>query len=72
MERPIDEIKKAEQAMQELLRIAAQLRREVEIAGAKNPERLSELVNAAARFENEAEKIKNSLQQCGRTFIKAD
>jgi hypothetical protein len=63
MERTIDEIKKAEQAMQELLRIAAQLRREVEVAGAKNPEKLSELVNAAVKFEKEAQKIKDYLQQ---------
>jgi hypothetical protein len=63
MERTIDEIKKAEQAMQELLKIAAQLRREVEIAGAKNPEQLTALVNAATKFENEAQKIKDFLQQ---------
>jgi hypothetical protein len=63
MERPIDEIKKAEQAMQELLKIAAQLRREVEIAGAKNPETLAVLVEAAAKFEKEAQKIKDYLQQ---------
>jgi hypothetical protein len=63
MERTIDEIKKAEQAMQELLKIAAQLRREVEIAGAKNPEQLAALVNAATKFENEAQKIKDYLQR---------
>jgi len=49
--------------MQELLKIAAQLRREVEIAGAKNPEKLGELVDAAVKFENEAQKIKDYLRQ---------
>lgn len=63
MERPIDEIKKAEQAMQGLLKIAAQLRREVELAGSRNPEQLAELMNAAAKFEKEAQKIRDYLQQ---------
>ena len=63
MQRPIDEIKQAERAMQELLKVAAQLRKEIEMAGAQHPEQLAELVNAAARFENEAQKIKDYLQQ---------
>jgi uncharacterized protein YukE len=63
MERPIDQIKQAEQAMQELLKVAAQLRREVENAGSRNPEQLAELMNAAAKFEKEAQKIKDYLQQ---------
>jgi ATP-dependent protease HslVU (ClpYQ) ATPase subunit len=63
MERPIDQIKKAEEAMQELLKVAAQLRREVENVGARNPEQTAELLKAAAGFEKEAQKIKQSLQQ---------
>ncbi|HEV3512927.1 MAG TPA: hypothetical protein VGS05_14570 [Candidatus Sulfotelmatobacter sp.] len=63
MERPIDQIKKAEQAMQDLLKAASQLRQQVEIAGAKDPQHLAELVSAAAKFEREAQKIKESLQQ---------
>ena len=49
--------------MQGLLKIAAQLRREVELAGTKNPEKLAALVNAAAKFEKEAQRIKDYLQQ---------
>lgn len=63
MERPIDQIKKAEEAMRELLKAAAQLRQQVEIAGAKDPQHLAELIRAAAEFEKEAQKIKESLQQ---------
>ena len=63
MERTIDEIKKAEQAMQELLDVAAQLRKQIELASEKNPEQIAELVKAAAGFEREAQKIKDYLQQ---------
>lgn len=62
MERTIDEIKKAEQAMQELLKVAAQLRQQIELASEKNPEQIAELVKAAAGFEREAQKIKDYLQ----------
>ena len=63
MGRSIDEIKKAEQAMQELLKVAAQLRKQIDEVGAKNPEQLAALMNAAANFEKEARKIKDYLQQ---------
>ncbi len=49
--------------MQELLKVAAQLRREVENAGSRNPEQVAELLKAASRFEQEAQKIKQSLQR---------
>lgn len=61
MERPIDQIRRAEEAMRELLKAAAQLRQQVENAG--NPQQLAELIKAAAEFEKEAQKIKESLQQ---------
>lgn len=61
MERPIDQIRKAEEAMRELLKAAAQLRQQVENAG--NPQQLAELIKAAAEFEKEAQKIKESLQR---------
>jgi len=63
MERSIDEIKKAEQAMQELLRVAAQLRKQIDEVGEKDPEQLAPLMNAAANFEKEAQRIKDFLQQ---------
>lgn len=63
MERPIDQIKKAEESMRELLKAAAELRRQVDIAQAKNPEEAAELVKAAAGFEKEAQKIQQFLQQ---------
>jgi predicted nucleic acid-binding Zn-ribbon protein len=63
MERTIDEIKKAERAMQELLNVAAQLRKQIELASEKNPEQIAGLVEAAAGFEREAQKIKDYLQQ---------
>ena len=63
MERTIDQIKQAEQAMQQLLKVAAQLRQEVENAGARNPDQLKDLVDAAEKFEKEAQKIKDYLKQ---------
>ena len=62
MERTFDQIKKAEAAVKELLDAAAQLRREVEIACAGNPEETAELVAAAARFEQEAQRIDQTLR----------
>ena len=61
MERPIDQIRRAEEAVRELLKAAAQLRQQVENAG--DPQQLAELIKAAAEFEKEAQKIKESLQQ---------
>ena len=61
MERPIDQIRRAEEAMRELLKAATQLRQQVENAG--NPQQLAELIKAAAEFEKEAQEIKESLQQ---------
>lgn len=63
MERPIDQIKRAEEAMRELLKAAAQLREQVEVAGAKDPQHLAELIRAATEFEKEAQKINDSLRQ---------
>jgi hypothetical protein len=62
MERPIDEIRKAEAAMQELLAAAAELRRQVDLACAENSEETVELRKAAAALENEVQRIKDSLQ----------
>lgn len=66
MERPIDQIKKAEAAMKELLEAAAQLRRQVNDACAQNPDETAELVAAAERFEKEVQRIDQWLQQCRR------
>lgn len=66
MERPIDQIKKAEAAMKELLEAAAQLRRQVNDACAQNPDEAAELVAAAERFEKEVQRIDQWLQQCRR------
>ena len=63
MERPIDEIKKAEAAMRELLSAAAELRRRVDLACAQNPEETAELMKAAAAFEKEVERIQQYLLQ---------
>ena len=49
--------------MQELLKVAAQLRRDIQVAGEKNPGTLAELVKAAEAFEKEAQRIQQSLQQ---------
>ena len=61
MERPIDQIRRAEEAMRELLKAAAQLRQQVENAGDR--QQLAELIKAAEEFEKAAQKIKESLQQ---------
>ena len=63
MERPIDEIRKAEAAMQELLAAAGELRRQVDLACAENPEETAELRKAAAALENEVQRMKDSLQR---------
>lgn len=63
MERPIDEIKRAEGAMQELLKAAMELRRQVDLACAENPEETAELKKAAAALEKEVQRIKDYLQQ---------
>ena len=68
MERPIDEIKKAEAAMQELLKAATELRRQVDLACAQNPEDTAELTKAAAALEKEVQKIKDYLQQWRKTI----
>lgn len=62
MERQIDRIKQAEDAMKELLKIAAQLRQEVERAGSSNPDQVRELLEAAQGFELEAKRVKDSLR----------
>jgi hypothetical protein len=68
MERPIDEIRKAEAAMQELLKAATELRRQVDLACAQNPEETAELMKAAAALEKEVQKIKDCLQQWRKTI----
>jgi len=63
MERPIDEIRKAETAMRSLLAAAAELRRQVNLACAQNPEETAELRKAATLLEQEVQRIKDYLQQ---------
>lgn len=63
MDRPIDEIRKAETAMRELLAAAAELRRQVDLACAQNPQETAELRKAAASLEQEVQRIKDYLQQ---------
>lgn len=63
MERPIDQIKRAEQAIRELVHAAAELRRQVDLACASNPEQTAELIKAAEGFEKEVQRIKEYLCQ---------
>jgi len=63
MERPIDEIRKAETAMRSLFAAAAELRRQVNLACAQNPEETAELRKAATWLEQEVQRIKDYLQQ---------
>jgi predicted nucleic acid-binding Zn-ribbon protein len=63
MERPIDEIRRAEGAMQELLKAATELRRQIDLACAQNPQETAELTKAAAALEAEVQKTKDHLQQ---------
>ena len=62
MERQIDRIKKAEQAMKELLEVAAALRRQIEQAGSKDPNQIRELLEAAEGFEKEAQRMRDALR----------
>jgi len=64
MERPIDQIKQAEQSVEELLKAAKDLRQKIDLACAQNPKETAELMKAAASFEKEIERIKDYLQQC--------
>ena len=63
MERPIDEIRKAESALRELLAAAAELRRQVDLACAQNPEETAELRKAAVSLEQEIQRIQDYLQR---------
>ncbi len=63
MERPIDDIKRAEAAIQELLKAATELRRQIDLACAQKPEEVVELTKAAAALEAEVQRIKDYLQQ---------
>ncbi len=63
MERPIDDIKRAEAAIQELLKAATELRRQIDLACAQKPEEVVELTKAAAALEAEVQRIKEYLQQ---------
>jgi predicted nucleic acid-binding Zn-ribbon protein len=68
MERPIDEIKKAEEAMRELMKAASELRHQVDLACAQNPEETAPLTQAAAALEKEIERIQQYLEQWRRTI----
>ena len=61
-ERQIDKIKEAEGAVQELLHAAAQLRQQIAELQSKDPEHLTELLKAAAAFENEIQKMTDALE----------
>ena len=54
--------------MQELLKAATELRRQVDLACAQNPEETAELMKAAAALEKEVQKIKDCLQQWRKTI----
>ncbi len=62
-ERPIDQIKKAEEAMRELVAAATELRRQIAFACAEHPAETAELARAAELFEQEVQTIKERLQQ---------
>jgi FtsZ-binding cell division protein ZapB len=62
MERQLDRIKQAEEAMKQLLEIAAQLRQEIEKAGSSNPDQIIELREAAEGLERQARELKDSLR----------
>ena len=61
-DRPIDEIRRAEAAMQELLKAATELRRQIDLACAQNPDETAELTKAAAALELEVQRIKDYLR----------
>ena len=60
--RQIDKIKEAEGAVQELLNAAAQLRQQVAEIQSRNPEHLTELLEAAQAFEHEIQKMTGALE----------
>ena len=49
--------------MQELLKAAMELRRQIDLASAQNPEETAELTKAAGALEKEVQRIKDYLQQ---------
>ena len=62
-ERQIDRIQKAEAAVRELLKVAAQIREEINNAETKDPDQKRELLEAAEGFEKETEKIQDALRE---------
>jgi erythromycin esterase-like protein len=63
MERQIDRIQRAEEAVRELLKVAAQIREKIDSAETKDPGQLKELSEAAEGFEKEAERIRDALRE---------
>lgn len=68
MERPIDQIKQAEQSMKELRKAAQEMRQQIDLACAQNPQETAELRKAAALFQKEVERIQEYLEQWKRSI----
>ena len=62
-ESQIERIRKAEEAMQELKKVAAQIRKEIEKLSAEDPAARKELLEAAESFEAQAEDLRTSLRE---------
>ena len=62
MESQIDRIRKAEEAIRELLDVAAELRQEVQKLPIEKPDVREELLNAAEDFERQAADLKHALK----------
>jgi hypothetical protein len=60
---PIDRIRKAEEAVRELVKLAAQIRQEASLLPVEDPVLRKELLETAEGFETQAQDLENSLQE---------
>ena len=63
MESQIDRIRKAEEAVRELVELAEQIRQEADKLPIKSPAARKELLGTAQGFETQAQDLRNTLRE---------
>ena len=63
MERQIDRIQKSEEAVRELVQVAAQIRQEADNLPIADPLLRAELLEAAEKYEQEAQNLQDALRE---------
>jgi hypothetical protein len=62
-ESQLDRIRKAEDAVRELVKVAAQMRQEADSLPVNDPDLRKELLDAAEGFETEAQNLRDALRE---------